>query len=69
MIGSILIRCFYNKKNNKRNHMQFDNDLSNHTLPWWNSFVEKKKKENLERLFNKQYVVVEVLCLVIFYIT
>ena len=49
--------------------MQFDNDLSNHTLPWWNSFVEKKKKKNLERLFNKQYVVVEVLCLVIFYIT
>ena len=32
--------------------MQFGNDLSNRTLlKWWNSFVEKNKKENLERLF------------------
>jgi len=47
--------------------MQFGNDLSNRTLLiWWNLFVEKNKKETLERLFNKQYVVVQVLCLVIF---
>jgi len=68
-IGSILMRCFDNKKN-KRNRMQFGNDLSNRTLLiWWNSFVEKNEKETLERLFNKQYVVVQALCLVIFQIT
>ena len=31
--------------------------------------MEKNKTETLERLFNKQYVLVQVLCLVIFYIT
>jgi len=63
------MRCFDNKKN-KRNRMQFGNDLSNRTLLiWWNSFVEKNEKETLERLFNKQYVVVQALCLVIFQIT
>jgi len=42
--------------------MQFGNDLSNRTLLiWWNFFVEKNKRETLERLFNKQYVVVQVL--------
>ena len=49
-------------KKNKRNRMQFGNDLSNRTLLiWWNFFVEKNKRETLERLFNKQYVVVQVL--------
>jgi len=61
------MRCFYNKKKNKRNRNQFGNDLSNRALLiWWNSLVEKNKKETLERLFDKQYVVVQVICLVIF---
>jgi len=34
--------------------MQFGNDLSNRTLLiWWKWFVEKNKKENVERLFTK----------------
>ena len=54
----------------KRNRMQFENDLSNRTLLiWWNWFVEKNKKRKFRKLFTKQYVVVQVLCLVIFQIT
>jgi len=47
--------------------MQFENDLSNRALLiWWNWFVEKNIKGKLRKIFAKQYVVVQVLCLVIF---
>jgi len=47
--------------------MQFENDLSNRTLLiWWNWFVEENKRRKFRKWFTKQYVVVQVLCLVIF---
>jgi len=47
--------------------MHIENDLPNRMLLiWWNWFLEKNKKRKSRKLFTKHYVVVQVLCLVIF---